>query len=312
MIGSAKVSVGANPIAVATYAASPVTNTTTSGSGYTTTIISGSVRAIVANSGSNTVTILNTVTDAPVATVTVGNQPVALAVGSTGGSAYVANYTDGTVTQVNLTTNAVTNTIAVGGKPTSLALTSAGILWVGGVGFLTEVNTQNMTVTATETTSKTLLSLGYSDQVGQIVAVTADSSGNVYDDQLNPANVTPGGTYTPANSVAVSSIGTHLDASTKADVRAFTGILVGTSTSPVINFNQPGGPPVVVYDAWVAVTATPTGFTITDIADNYVFDSVATPSPVTAIAVDPNLNVAYLTMPDSNLIWTIPLPGLGN
>jgi hypothetical protein len=67
----------------------------------------------------------------------------------------------------------------------------------------------------------------------------------------------------------------------------------------------------VVYDAWVAVTATPTGFTITDIADNYIFDSVSTPSPVTAIAVDPNLNVVYLVMPDSNTLLTVPLPGIG-
>jgi hypothetical protein len=236
---------------------------------------------------------------------------VALAVSSNGSTAYVANFTDGTVTEVNLSTYTSVTTITVGGKPTSVALASNGTLWVGGAGFLTEINTQNMTVTATETTSKTIVSLGYSDQVGQIVAVAVDSSGKVYDDQINPANVTPGGTYTPANSVVVSSLGTHLDVSTNEEVQAFTATIPGTSGSKILNLSQSGGPPLVVYDAWVAVTATPAGFTITDIADNYVFASVTTPSPVTAIAVDPYLNVAYLTMPDSNLIWTVPLPGLG-
>jgi hypothetical protein len=30
------------------------------------------------------------------------------------------------------------------------------------------------------------------------------------------------------------------------------------------------------------------------------------------IAVDPSLSVAYLTMPDSNTILTVPLPGTGS
>jgi hypothetical protein len=34
-------------------------------------------------------------------------------------------------------------------------------------------------------------------------------------------------------------------------------------------------------------------------------------SPIVAIAVDQNLNAAYLTMPDSNTLLTVPLPGTG-
>lgn len=304
-------SVGANPTAVSTYPAGSVSQQRTVGNETILTTSSGTTRAIVANSGGNTVTIVDLVNDVLLTNVTVGSQPVALAVSSDGSRAYVANYADSTVTQVNLTTDTPTTTIGVGGHPTSVALAANGTLWVGGVGFLTEINTANMTLTATETTSKTIAALGYSDEVGQIVATTVDASGNVYADQLNPANVTAGGTYTPANSVMVSSLGTHFDVNTNQYVQAFTGTLPGTWVPPALNFSQPGGPPLVVYDAWVAVTATPTGFTITDIADNYVFASVSTPSPVTAIAVDPYLNVAYLTMPDSNLIWTVPLPGIG-
>jgi hypothetical protein len=67
-----------------------------------------------------------------------------------------------------------------------------------------------------------------------------------------------------------------------------------------------------VQDNWAVITATPTGFTITDITGHQVLVSETTPSPVTAIAVDANLNVAYLTMPDSNTLLTVPLPGTGS
>ena len=307
MIGSTLVNVGANPTAVGTYAVSPVTSTTSNGSGYVTTILSGSLRAIVANSGSNTVTILNTVTDTSVATVTVGNQPVALTVSSTGAYAYVANYTDSTITRVNLSTNTAAGTVVVGGHPTSVALTSGGTLWVGGVGFLTEINTSTMTATATEAISgKTIVGLGYSDSVGQIVATTVDSSNNVYIDQIAPSSVTSGGTYTTVASNQISSVGTHLNVHTEAQVRSFTNTLASQS---ILNTNQPGAPPLVVQDGWAVVTATPTGFSITDITGNVVLVSEQTPSPITAIAIDPNLNVVYLTMPDSNTLLKVPLPG---
>jgi hypothetical protein len=163
-----------------------------------------------------------------------------------------------------------------------------------------------MSVVATEAvTNKTIVALGFSNSVNQLVATTVDTSGNVYTDEITPSTVLTGGVYAPLASNMVSSVGTY------GTVRAYTATLASTSrgNGNLLNTNQVGSPPLVVYDAWVAVTATPTGFTITDIADNYVFDSVSTPSPVTAIAVDSNLHVAYLVMPDSNILLTVPLPG---
>jgi hypothetical protein len=307
LIGSNPVGVGANPTAVAAYSYPALGTTTTDGcftyiNGYT-----GDTRAIVANSGGNTVSILDIVNDVLVSNVTVGHQPVAVAVTSNGSNAYVANYTDSTITGIALKNGNTTSTVAVGGKPTSVALTSGGTLWVGGAGFLTEINTQTMTVVATESTSgRVIVSLGYSDLVGQIVATSVDGSGNVYADQINPSSVTAGGTYTPLASNEVSSLGTHLDTQTEANVRSFTGTLASES---IINTNQVGAPPLVVQDGWAVVTATPTGFTISDISGNLVLFSETTPSPVTAIAADPNLNVVYLAMPDSNILLTVPLPG---
>ena len=64
----------------------------------------------------------------------------------------------------------------------------------------------------------------------------------------------------------------------------------------------------MVQDGWAVVTATPTGFTITDASGHVVLVSETTPSPIAAIAVDTNLNVAYLTMPDSNTLLKCPCP----
>jgi YVTN family beta-propeller protein len=304
LAGSVRINVGANPTAVIAYGNGTINNT--SWDGMTTQTITGTSRAIVANSGSNTISVLDLVNNDLLFNVPVGNQPVAMAISSDSSTAYVANYTDSTVTQVNLNSETATATIAVGGKPTSVALTAAGALWVGGVGFLTELNTNPMSIVATEQIpGKTISALGFSNSEKQLVATTIDMKGNVYSDVVAPSSVQAGATYAPLASSLISSIGTHLVHSTA--VQAFTATLAGASK---INPNQAGTPPLVVYDAWVAVTATPTGFTITDIADNYVFDSVLTPSPVTAIAVDTNLNSAYLVMPDSNTLLTVPLPGV--
>jgi YVTN family beta-propeller protein len=307
LINGTPVTVGSNPTAVSTYPAGSISQVTNPASGeQLTTITSGTTRAIVANSGSNTVSVLDIVHDVVLFNVTVGNQPVALAVSSNGSTAYVANYTDSTVTQVNLNSGTATATIAVGGHPTSVALTAAGTLWVGGVGFLTKMNTQPMSVVATEpVTNKTIVALGFSDSVNQLVATTVDTSGNVYVDEVNPSTVTAGGAYTPLASSLVSSLGTHLNRA-DSEVRAYTATLASAS---LINTNQVGAPPLVVQDGWAVITATPTGFTITDITGYVVLVSEQTPSPVTAIAVDSNLNVAYLVMPDSNILLTVPLPG---
>lgn len=305
-VGSATINVGENPTAVVAYQNGSVVNT--SWDGMTTQTITGTSRAIVANSGSNTISVLDLVNNALLYNVPVGNQPVALAVSSDGSTAYVANYTDSTVTQVNLNSGAATATIAVGGHPTSVALTSAGTLWAGGNGFLTQMNAQPMSAVATLTVlNKTITGLGYSNSEKQLVATTVDARSNVYVEEINPTTVQSDSTYTPLASTMVSSLGTHLNKRTNLAVRASTETLANAN---LINPNQAGAPPLVVQDGWAVVTATPTGFTISDISGQVVLVSETTPSPITAIAVDANLDVVYLVMPDSNTLLTVPLPGV--
>jgi hypothetical protein len=198
----------------------------------------------------------------------------------------------------------------VGGTPTSVALTAAGVLWVGGAGFLTEINTQGMSIVATESTSgRTIAGLGYSDAVNELIATSTVGSGNVSIDEISPSSVLTGGTYATLASHSVSTLGTYFNPRVQTKSYGFTSTL--TSSLIPVNTAQPGAPPLVVQDGWAVVTATPTGFTITDASGHVVLVSETTPSPVAAIAVDSKLNVAYLTMPDSNTLLTVPLPGTG-
>jgi YVTN family beta-propeller protein len=310
LVNGTAVTVGANPTAVTAFTGPDSEQDSSDDCNIYRNKYSGQTSAIVANSGGNTVSILDLVNDAVLNTVTVGRQPVALAVSSDGSKAYVANYADSTVTQVNLTTDTPITTIAVGGQPTSVALTAAGVLWVGGAGFLTEVNTSNMSVAATESTSgRTIAGLGFSDAENELIATSTVGTGSVSIDEISPSSVQNGGTYTALASHSVSTLGTYYNPRIQAQSFGFTSTL--TSSSIPINTAQVGAPPLVVQDGWAVVTATPTGFSITDASGHIVLVSETTPSPVAAIAVDTNLNVAYLTEPDSNTLLTVPLPGTG-
>jgi YVTN family beta-propeller protein len=307
-VGGTTITVGTNPTAVAAYQANPVTFNSTYGCDSIKTTYSGTTRAIVANSGGNTVSILDIVNNKLVSTITVGTRPVALAVASDGSYAYVANYATSSITRVDLKALTPSAPVAVPGNPTSVALSSSGTLWVGGAGFLTEINTSTMSVVGSESASgKTIIALGYSDQENEVIATSVDTNSNVDQDEISVASFQSGGSYLPMASHQVSALGTYTNPITNAQVRAFTSTLASSSQ---ISPNQVGAPPLVVQDQWAVVTATPTGFIITDASRHQVLVSETTPSPVTAIAVDANLNVAYLTMPDSNILLTVPLPGI--
>jgi YVTN family beta-propeller protein len=311
LVNGTPIGVGANPTAVAVFPAAPVRTSSGNGCDNYQNSFSGTTQAIVANSGGNTVTVLDIVNNAALSTITVGSQPVALVVTPDGSTAYVANYTDSTVTEVNLNTDTPVTTVAVGGHPTSIALAAPSTLWVGGLGFLSQVNAQNMTVAATESTSgKTIAALGFSDAENELIATAVDASGNVSIDEISPSSVYPGSAYATTASHQVSTVGTYTNPYTHAQVQAFTATIGQTSVP--ISSNLPGAPPLVVQDGWAIVSATPTGFNITDASGHLVLVSETTPSPIAAIAVDTNLNVAYLTMPDSNTLLTVPLPGVGN
>ncbi len=246
--GGTTIPVGANPTAIALYDSQYSPDYEQYGPCHSyETATTQMARAIVANSGSNTVSILDIVNNVVLSTITVGNQPVALAVTSDGSTAYVANYGGSTVTKVNLTTNTTVTTIAVGGQPTSVALTAAGVLWVGGGGFLTEINTQTMSVIATESTSgRTIAGLGLSDAENELIATTTLGTGNVSIDEISPSSVQTGGPYATVASHSVSTLGTFFNPRIQAQSFVFTSNL--TSSVIPINTAQAGAPPLVVQE----------------------------------------------------------------
>jgi YVTN family beta-propeller protein len=206
LVNGTPVNVGANPTAVTTYEYATDSSGTVPCGGYKDDSRNGDMRAIVANSGSNSVSILNVVSPSVLYTVPVGRQPVALVANASGSTAYVANYVDGTVTPVNLNSGTAGSPVAVGGNPTSVALTSARVLWVGGVGFLTEINTANMSVVGTQPVyGKTIVALGFSDLENELVASSTDTGGKFYVDEVSPSSFQPGAAYAPLASHAVST-----------------------------------------------------------------------------------------------------------
>ena len=309
LIGNSVVAVGANPTAVVTNSSGSASTSYDDGNGNTENDdYTGATIAVVANSGGNTVSILDVINQVVQFDVTVGNRPVALAMSSDDSTVYVANYQDKTVTKVNVNSGAATATVAVGGNPTSVALTSAGTLWVGGASFLTEVKTSNMSVVGTESVSgKTIIALAFSDGTNELIATSVDTNSNVIQDEVAPSSFQPGGAYSTVASHQISSLGSYWNQAKGQYVRAFSSTLSNASS---ISSSQVGAPPLAVQDGWAVVAATPTGFTITDASGHIVLVSETTPSPVTAIALNKKLNVAYLTMPDSNTLLTVPLPGV--
>jgi hypothetical protein len=100
----------------------------------------------------------------------------------------------------------------------------------------------------------------------------------------------------------ISSLGTYYN-NQNQNVRAYARVAVNSSVT-----TQTASPTLVVNDGWAAISATPTGFAVTDLSTHVVVMQIATPGPVTAIAVDPNLHIAYVAIPDANELLTVPMP----
>jgi hypothetical protein len=70
-----------------------------------------------------------------------------------------------------------------------------------------------------------------------------------------------------------------------------------------------GGTTVSVnYGNNLSISATPTGYVVQDVYTGAVLLSGTTPAPVRGIAVDQTKGFAYLTVPDTNSVYTVPIP----
>lgn len=278
--------VGSQPTAVKAYHTATVT-TGTQGTGNYTATTQPSL-ALVANSGSNTVSVVSILPATGVtATIGVGVQPLAILIDSTGTYAYVANLGSNTVSQIKLSSNAVTGTVAVGSTPTSLALDPSGTaFWVGGLNYVSKINTSSLSVATTYTVS------------GQVTSLSISSAQNAY-----VYTVISGSTFQGAHASLTSGVAhTDYELNMGSDI-------VKAPPSSLPTWLNIGGPLVSAsYGNRYIVEGTPSGFAVLDLEVDKVMMQGTTTSPVVGIAVDPQQGTAYATEAGANTLLSIPLP----
>jgi len=308
MVGSTTVPVGTRPTTLVGYAHQTTDDFEDTGCQYNSgdymseTTTDQLTRAVVSNSGSDSVSILDLVGNANLATIPVGHIPSGIAISPDETRAYVANFGDGTVSSVDLNAYTVVNTVYVGSQPSSVATTSDGSVWVGGNGYLFKL-TSNLGLVGTYATSgKTVRSLSMGNSVGVLAVTATDASGNVVMDEVNTASTVQQNSYVASASHLVSSLGTYVNSQNQT-VRSYAYTTVNAPAS-----FQGSVPTLVVNDGWISISATPTGFAVTDLVSHASIMQITTPAPVTGLAVDPNLHTAYVALADANELLTVPLP----
>ena len=297
LVNGNTVSVGASPTAVAVFSGAPVRTTTNDSCDSYRDTISGMTQAIVTNSGGNTVSILDLVNDVRLEDVTVGNQPVAVVVSSDGSTAYVANYGSGTISVISLSTLKETATISVGGSPLSLTLDNNGNLWVGGTKSLSQVELSSGQVANSIAMPGPVTSLAYSYAQAELIATSVQTSGSIQANVYPYVNlVSSSNTPPPLLTNAAGYSADYVSASSR-----LIGIPnpVAISTATLVSNDSQNS---------LTVSATSTGFIVTDLGLKEVIMQGTTPGPVVSIAVDPLNHVAYMTVPSQNLLITLPLP----
>ncbi len=291
------VSVGSQPTALATYGT--FSNVTQANGGG----VVEPANAIVTNSGSNSVTIVDVGHMTSKATITVGAQPVAVQVKSDSSAAWVADYGDGTIDQINLNTPAVSKVIVIGSHPAALAYDSTNnLLWVGGYNYIAKLDLSSFAIAGTISVSGQVTSLGLSSAQNQLIAT-----------------IVTGGVSNPYNAQGyTASSGSSIQQFSTSNMTSIATNPTGGSTDIYKSYSMNGALPNVAllpngtvvsanYKNDLAVCATPTGFAVIDVSSHTTIMQGSTPTPVRSIAVDQNQAVAYLTVPDSNMLISVPL-----
>jgi len=294
-------SVGANPTAIVAYGSNTIDSYTITGSGHDSTTTTGTGYALVTNTGGSTVSIIDILNKVVLATINVGNAPAAAVVSPNGSTAYVANYVDGTVSQINLASNTVTATQTVGASPAALDLDASGNVWVGGAGYLTELNPSSLAIMNTTSQSGNITTMAISKALNTAVTTLVANSGGA------PSGLIDYGSATSRVSNLALSSGSSTSSSPLASAHAY--YISGASSTIATPGQMANGILVSAnYGNEFAVSLVPSGFTVQDLSGNYTFMEGSLPSAGRGLAVDPDYGYVYITLPDSNAVVTVPLP----
>ncbi|HET7748298.1 MAG TPA: hypothetical protein VFK81_02880, partial [Terriglobales bacterium] len=80
-----------------------------------------------------------------------------------------------------------------------------------------------------------------------------------------------------------------------------------SSTTPPAWLAAPGAAISASYGNRYVVNGTPTGFVVLDLQTNTPMLQANTTSPIRGIATDPSQGMVFLTAPDSNSLYSVPL-----
>lgn len=296
LVGSSQVQVGTDPTTIMAYDTQPYTTTTSNSSTTITTTKTGPSRALVVNSGSNSVSIIDLNHLSTLATINVGLSPIAATISPSQSTAYVANYGNGTISVIDLSTMQAASTWSVGGSPLSLALDNKGNLWVGENTSIAQILLSSGSVVHTVSMPGPVTSLAYSNGQSELLA-TVQTGGNIQANAYSYSNlISTSSSPSPFISNPAGTSAEYVTAASKLNNIPSSQAL--SNATLVSNDSQNS----------LTVSATSTGFVVTDLGLHEVIMQGNTPGPVRSIAVDPLNQVAYMTVPSQNLLITLPLP----
>jgi YVTN family beta-propeller protein len=251
--------------------------------------------AIVANSGSGTVSIVDLVLRTVLATITVGSQPVSIILNNTPAKAtkaYVANLGSGNVSEIDLAHNTQSRTVTVGSSPAALVMDPAGAsFWVGGNGYVSQVDIASFTVSSNFPVS------------GQVTSLLVSSGQNVFVYTVvdtNKSNFMVQTAKFKTGALMNTEYQTNFSQSSKYAETAAAGGLPGwlMSSGALVSSS---------YGNRYYAAGTPTGYVVVDLQTNTQMLQGSTASPVRGIATDPVQGTIYVAAPESNSFITVPL-----
>jgi len=280
--------------------------------GYTSGRVTAPSRAIVTNFGSNTVSIVDLNAAAVVATITVGTQPAAVALNAvptattSATKAYVVSMQAGTLTEIDLTANAISRQLTIGSSPSAVILDPSGTsVWVGGLNTISQVNLSSWTVVSTVPAQGQVVSVAISAGQSKYIYSALSTVAGVSSFQVAHANLATGAS---PQLEYVSSVPINTTYATRVQAMLQSN---NPPPSPLPPSAWSGSGNTYVsasYGNRYVVSGTPTGFIVTDLVTNTTVLSGSTASAVYGLATDPAEGEVFVSAPDSNSLYSVPLP----
>jgi YVTN family beta-propeller protein len=293
------ISVGTQPTAIKAYGSGHVYTVLDNYGGYSDAQQPSD--AIVSNWGSNAVSILDLLNSVVISTIPVGTEPAAVILNSNQSKAYVANYGSSSVSEVDLGKLVQSRVAAIGPSPAALAMDPGGTaVWVGGLNYISKVDIASFSVVQTFSVSGQVSSLAASAGQNSLVYTTVATAGSSTTFQAQQAAMSNGAVQGTYAQYTMSSSSLYAAARMSgAPAPGTPGWLM--SSGALVSANYGNG---------AAVVGTPTGFALLDLVAKTQIMQGTTSGPVRGIATNPSQGIAYVTVPDSNSLITVPLPAV--